>query len=112
MPSRLKRYQQAGDAHFVTFSCYHRLPYLNVHARIVFEEVLERTRQSHGFQVFGFVSMPEHVDLLLSEPERQPLANTFRVLKGETSKQLKGNHAQFWQRRYYDFNVSTHARFV
>jgi putative transposase len=56
--------------------------------------------------------MPEHVDLLLSEPERQPLANTFRVLKGETSKQLKGNHAQFWQRRYYDFNVSTHARFV
>ena len=29
MPRDLKRYQQEGDDHFITFSCHNRLPYLN-----------------------------------------------------------------------------------
>ncbi len=29
MPNNLKRYQESGSYHFVTFSCYHRLPYLD-----------------------------------------------------------------------------------
>lgn len=49
--------------------------------------------------------MPEHVHLLLSEPEVRNLDSTLRVLKGETSKRLKGERDQFWQRRYYDWNV-------
>jgi len=52
--------------------------------------------------------MPEHVHLLLSEPKQQLLSNTMRVLKGETSKRLKGDRKQFWQTRYHDFNVLTH----
>jgi hypothetical protein len=36
MPSGLKRYHTFGHDHFTTFSCYHRLPYLNNdHARTV-----------------------------------------------------------------------------
>ena len=54
MPSHLKRYHTLGHNHFVTFSCYHRLPYLdNDHARTVFLDTLERTRQKHPFYVFG-----------------------------------------------------------
>jgi putative transposase len=34
------------------------------------------------------------------------------VLKGETSKLLKGNKVQFWQSRYHDFNVITSRKFV
>jgi putative transposase len=56
--------------------------------------------------------MPEHVHLLLSEPKRRPLGTTISVLKGETSKLLKGARPQFWQTRYYDFNVFTHSKFV
>ena len=56
--------------------------------------------------------MPEHVHLLMSEPKRQPLSRTMNVLKTEISKKLKGERKQFWQRRYYDFNVLTHAKFV
>jgi putative transposase len=113
MPSRLKRYQTEGSCHFITFSCYRRLPYLvDDHARILFEETLETLRQRHGFYLFGYVLMPEHVHLLLSEPTRQSLATTLRVLKGETSKHLKGDRVQFWQRRYYDFNVLTYEKYT
>ncbi|HEU5340306.1 REP-associated tyrosine transposase [Edaphobacter sp.] len=113
MPSRLKRYQAEGHDHFITFSCYRRLPYLNDNrARIVFEETLEKLRQRHQFFLFGYVLMPEHVHLLLTEPKVQSLATTLSVLKGETSKILKGKRPQFWQTRYYDFNVLTQKKHV
>ena len=45
MTERLVRYQQSGDNHFLTFSCYHRLPYLgSPEARNLFEDALERIR--------------------------------------------------------------------
>jgi putative transposase len=102
MPSSLNRYQAEGHYHFLTFSCYRRLPYLNNdRARIVFEETLEKLRQRHQFLVLGYVLMPEHVHLLLTEPKLHPIATTLSVLKGETSKLLKGERGQFWQVRYY-----------
>jgi putative transposase len=113
VPSRLKRYQTEGHYHFLTFSCYHRLPYLNDdHSRIAFLNTLERLRQRHQFYLFGYVLMPEHVHLLLSEPKSHPLATTISVLKGETSKLLRDARTQFWQTRYYDFNVFTQPKFV
>jgi len=113
MPSQLKRYQKDGAYHFITFSCYRRRPYLNEDlARILFEEQLERLRRNHKLFVFGYVLMPEHVHLLLSEPKRHSLAATLKVLKAEVSKQLKGERKQFWQIRYYDFNVLTHRKYI
>ena len=113
MPSRLKRYQNDGNHHFLTFSCYRRLPYLdNDHSRKVFLDILDVVRRRHQFFLFGYVLMPEHVHLLLSEPKAEPLHNTLRVLKGQTSRQLRGSRDRFWQTRYYDFNVLTHRKFV
>jgi putative transposase len=113
MPTNLKRYQNQGCDHFITFSCYRRLPYLDTDAaRTVFLEELERLRSRHHFRIIGFVLMPEHVHLLLSEPKAHPLATTLNVLKHETSQRLKGDRKQFWQRRYYDFNVITQQKTV
>ena len=43
MTERLVHYQQAGDMHFLTFSCYHRLLYLaSPEASNLFED---RTRR-------------------------------------------------------------------
>ncbi len=106
MPKLLKRYQESGSDHFVTFSCYHRLPHLDEdQIRITFLERLEWLRQRHEFYVFGYVLMPEHVHLLVSEPKRYSLAATINVLKCEVSKHARGGRRQFWQTRYYDFNV-------
>jgi putative transposase len=113
MPSHLKRYHTFGHDHFVTFSCYKRLPYLhNDNARTVFLDTLEHLRQRHGFYVFGYVLMPEHVHLLLSEPAAIPFGQLLRILKTESSKRLKGDHPRFWQLNYYDFNVFTQRKFT
>ena len=113
MPSHLKRHQTQGHDHAVNFSCHQNLPYLdNDPARILFEETLEQLRQRHQFFLFGYCIMPNHVHLLLSEPKLHSLATTLSVLKAETSKLLKGNRVQFWQSRYYDFNVLTHKKHV
>lgn len=49
---------------------YRRKPLLRTaRSRDVFLECLEQTRRQCPFDVIGFVVMPEHVHLLLSEPE-------------------------------------------
>ncbi len=104
----LKRYQQAGHLHFITFGCFHRAPLLGTSAaRDVFVRDLEAARRWYGFYVVGYVVMPEHVHLLLSEPERGTLALALQMLKQCVSQKLRdrsGPHP-FWQPRYYDFNV-------
>lgn len=108
MPHGLRRFQQDGDTHFLTFSCYERRPFLNDdHSKQIFLNVLENFRRRHGFRVFGYVLMPEHVHLLMTEPETGNLATTLNVLKGETSKLLKEDRLHFWKTRYHDFNVFT-----
>jgi putative transposase len=50
--------------------------------------------------------MPEHVHLLVGEPQISSLATAIQVLKQRSSKILKrAGEIQFWQTRYYDFNV-------
>jgi putative transposase len=113
VPSRLHRYQTQGHDHFITFSCYQRLPLLNNNpARITFENALEKVRARHDFHVFGYALMPEHVHLLVSEPKEKPLSTTLSVLKRETSTALKDDRPQFWQVRYHDFNVLTQSKFT
>jgi putative transposase len=115
MPSRLKRYQHSQQLHFITFTCYHRKKYLqSAAARDIFEKTLERVRRWYGFQVFGYVVMPEHVHLLLSEPERGTLAIALQMLKQTSSRKLQThtNGEPCWQKRYYDFNVSTSSKII
>jgi putative transposase len=107
MPSGLIRIQNAGCFHFLTFSCYHRLPLLaRSGGYALFESQLEKFRRRYEFVVAGYVLMPEHVHLLVNEPRTYALSTMVQVLKQETSTRLKrANEVQFWQRRYYDFNV-------
>jgi putative transposase len=113
MPLGLERRQNTGQLHFVTFSCHHRLPYLEASKpKDILEQVIEKTRRSHNLSLYAYVIMPEHVHLLLSEPEDRILSSTIRVLKGESSKLLKGKRDHLWQPRYYDFNVFTTRKFV
>ena len=51
--------------------------------------------------------MPEHVHLLMSEPERGTLASAVQAMKQSVSRKLIAGREHFWQARYYDFNVWT-----
>ena len=111
MPQGLKRLQNEGDLHFITFSCHQRRPYLNApKSKQVIEDMLETLRIRHDFAILGYVLMPEHVHLLMTEPKIGTLASTLRALKGETSKLLRGTRKHFWLPRYYDLNVFTEAK--
>jgi putative transposase len=125
MPSGLHRTYGAHPLHFITCSCYRRLPLLGTaRSRDRFLSVLEQTRQRYRFVVVGYVVMPEHIHLLLTEPEVGTPSTVMQVLKQRTAhallpKRKRKNPGQrslfrddlgrraFWQTRFYDFNVWT-----
>jgi len=125
MRNKLKRYYGMGHLHFLTFSCYRRQPLLGtVRARNVFVKTLGEVRASYGFLLVGYVVMPEHVHLLISEPKKGTPSTVLQVLKQRVSRVLRRKRRssspaqlslrfpesapelpRFWQRRFYDFNV-------
>jgi putative transposase len=104
MPNHLQCCQGSGDLHFITFSCHDRRPYLCAPEAIgIFECSLEQIRRRYVLCVYGYVVMPEHVHLLVSEPKRSTLDIALQGLKTSVSKQCA--QRPFWLLRYYDFNV-------
>ncbi|HEX4321048.1 MAG TPA: transposase [Acidobacteriaceae bacterium] len=114
MRRNLIRYQSSGQFHFLTFSCYQRqAQFLSPDSFLIFEQELETVRLRYGLVIAGYVVMPEHVHLLTDEPRVSTLAVAIQVLKQQSSRRLKQpGAAQFWQRRYYDFNVYSGAKTV
>jgi putative transposase len=124
MAHKLIRHYGRGHLHFITFTCYRRLPLLrSIRARNAFVQILGETRDRYGFSLVGYVVMPEHIHLLISEPINGTPSTVIQVLKQRVSRRLrrkKRNAAvqfslpfvrgdvalrRFWQRRFYDFNV-------
>ena len=78
----LKRYYGAGDLHFITCSCYRRQPLLGTaHRRDLLLSVLERVRRRYRFVVAGYVVMPEHIHLLIGEPQEKTPSTVMQALK-------------------------------
>ena len=137
MTQGLHRFYGGRDLHFLTFSCYRRQPLLtNADRCDLFLQILERVRRRYRLVVLGYVVMPEHVHLLLSEPQRATLSTAIQALKLGFVRSLGGGGAspmsrkngetwgtpstpsipsvvgaktsnRFWQARFYDFNVWT-----
>jgi putative transposase len=124
MAHKLIRHYGRGHLHFITFTCYRRRPLLqSVRARNVFVQILAEVRDRYAFSLVGYVVMPEHIHLLLSEPTKGTPSTVIQVLKQRVSRRLRRkkrapagqlilNFAssddslpRFWQRRFYDFNV-------
>ena len=126
----LKRFYGRGDVHFITFSCYRRQPLLGTaRARNRFVKILDQVRARHDFKLIGYLVMPEHVHLLLTEPCKGTPSKILQVLKQKVSAALrKGGRRfaagqlelkfpepqtaqeHFWQRRFYDFNVCSEKK--
>jgi putative transposase len=112
MTKGLKRYYGHNHLHFITFSCYHRLPLLSsAGSKNLFVEILAKTRDRYEFALIGYVVMPEHVHLLISEPKRRTPSAVLQVLKERVSRHMSDHSSpRFWQRRFYDFNVWSHKK--
>jgi putative transposase len=89
MPRKIKRRHGRGDFHFITFSRYERRPLLaTVRARNLFVKTLGEVRKRFGSLLVGYVVMPEHVHILLSEPTRRNLAQPFQILNKKISRAI------------------------
>lgn len=124
MSNHPKRFYGTNDLHCINCSCYHRQPWLaTAKRRDLFLAVLEEVRQRYRFVVVGYVVMPDHIHLLIGEPERgnpsrvmQAIKQGFarRVLKTLRRQRVAAQDELFtlaseyvWQKRFYDFNVFT-----
>jgi putative transposase len=138
MPSRLERRYDTRTSHFITCSCYQRKPLLaDDRIKQIFLTVLEETRQRYRFCVYGYVLMPEHFHLIISNPDLGNAGKVLQVLKQRVSHRAwkilgptlsqnrrKGGAPtsqesrrcaaewQFWQRRFYDFNLWSAPKMV
>ena len=131
MPNRLRRYYGAGYSHFLTTSCYQRLPLLgNATNRDLFLQVLAQVRRRYRFAMIGYAVMPEHVHLLLTEPERGNPSVVMQAIKQGFARRLLARlrwleqprqlslwsgpveRGRIWQPRFYDFVVFSEKKRV
>ena len=105
MTGGLKRFHESRQSHFLTFSCSGRRP--NFSAPPIYDlflNRLEETRYRFDMRIYAYVIMPEHVHLLVSESDKETLANAMHFLKLSFTKTL-GYKGSFWEKRYYDRNI-------
>ncbi len=111
MPGHLQRFYGMGDMHFITFSCYHRQSFLSApKARDLFLEMFEEDREKLGLPIQGYVVMPEHIHLLIPEPESITISDFLKRAKQRFARtahqeKLVPKESPVWQDRFYDFNV-------
>ena len=75
----VKHYDIPGHAHFLTFSCYDRLPLLGKDRTCgLVIEAIEEARRKEAFDLWAWVIMPEHIHLLLWP--RNVVYRTARIL--------------------------------
>jgi len=69
MPDNLRRITGLGDLHFITLSCYQHENFLaSAGNRNIAVQILGEVRARFKFALVGYVLMPDHVHLLVSEP--------------------------------------------
>lgn len=114
MRHRLERRYGLGHLHFITCSCYRRMPLLGtVRARDRFLKILSEVRERYDFSLWGFVVMPEHIHLLIGEPGVGDPSTVMKSLKQRVSRALRGRKTEaagqlgFWGEPRFKL----HARF-
>jgi putative transposase len=66
------RINEPGHAHALTFTCFHRQPFLSKDRTCQWlADAINRARERHRFHVWAYVFMPEHVHLLICPLDRE-----------------------------------------
>ena len=88
---RCKRYDIPGDIHYLTFSCFRRLPLLTRdRSRNWMLEAIDRGRTRGPFDLWEYVVMPEHVHLLVLPKEDATISAILTTIKKSVSNRAIG----------------------
>jgi putative transposase len=92
-------------------------------------KIFDQVRCRYQFVVVGYVVMPEHIHLLISEPKRGSVSTVMQVLKQRFARKVLRelrtrnqsqptslweavDDAHIWQKRFYDFVVLSEKKKV
>lgn len=87
----MKRRDKSSDRGwlFITGATHRRLPlFRNSQSCEIFLENLRFYRRKYGFDVVGYVLLPDHYHLLLAMPEEVRLADFLRDFKSQVGRQI------------------------
>ena len=86
-----RRIEQPGDAHYLTWSCYRRIPFFKSERCCQWlADAIVRVAKSHRLHVWGYVFMPDHVHLLMLPTVFKPgflMRNAAKSIKQSASRQ-------------------------
>ena len=125
---RCRRWNLAGHAHELTFSCYKNRPFLSKERTCRYlAAAINASRVKHDFDLWAYVLMPDHVHLVIHpRQEKYSIARILRSIKQPVSRRaveyLKKNNPdglrllatgqqdepyRFWQKGGgYDRNIT------
>jgi len=132
------RYFASGQLQFITASTYRRAPlFLSSRFCRIFVAALEEVRREFGFQLLGWVLMPDHFHLLIRPEPASSTSKIVQQLKQRTAARilvgLRRNRSRrwcgemlaylrlpstvhdhvdyrLWQRRFYPFGIYTETK--
>lgn len=98
-----------GHLHLITCNCHQKLPRLGIEKhRDVFVRLLEEVRVKFRFTVAGYVVMPTHFHLLMTEPSIDNVGNSVEMLLQRYRRRYNNSarsDAQVWETRYADVHA-------
>lgn len=98
-----------GHLHLVTCECHRKQPKLGVEKhREVFVRLLEEVRVKFRFAIVGYIVMPTHFHLLMTEPAVDTVANSVETIQQRYRRRYNNSarsDEQVWETRYTDGHV-------
>ncbi|MFH1111236.1 MAG: transposase [Planctomycetota bacterium] len=86
----VRHFDEPGQAHELTFSCYRRLPLLETDdRRALLSRSIDSAVCGHGFELIAFIFMPEHVHLIVWPVGDSTISKLLFALKRPFSYRLK-----------------------
>lgn len=113
---RIRHFDEPGHAHFLTFSCYHRLPLFTKDRTCNwFVETLRTAKMHHEFHLWAWVIMPEHVHLLIWPTQPNSIPDILKSIKIPVAKKaigfLREAKSQFLEKLNYSTSKDPRYRF-
>ena len=102
MPTRLQRHDAPGNIHFLTISCYWRLPFFGrPEIRDLVVTCVSESRDRLRFRWLGYVVMPEHVHwIILPEAvgsgKLLAISSVIQSLKTSIGMRVKAELRRVW----------------
>lgn len=104
--ARPPRFHEGNRPYFVTTATHDRKPIFG-HAgnALPMIEVLYRTRAEYGFQLLGWVIMPDHLHAVIMPADRNTISQVMRYIRGRFSRLhniSRNSSGPVWQSSFYD----------